>query len=250
MRRGSDTTMGDQKTSKASFSRRLLAKPAGTGRHWCDAFLKLIARGKSRVELRKNGIVYGQGQQADAVFFVEQGKVRLSVRSKVGQEAILGTLAPGEFCGEGCLSGQPLRIGSATALTAATVIKVEKAALVQALKDHHPLSEAFLAQLLARNISFEEDICDQLFNHSEKRLARALLKLARFGQETAKTHGHSIAPGISQEALAEMIGVTHSRVAFFMNKFRRLGLIDFTGKTSHGRINVHPELLTDVVLSD
>lgn len=215
------------------------------GQNWFQALLKSIPRGKSEVVFRKGELVYSQGQQADAVYFIEHGKVRLSVLSKAGKEAILGILTPGDFCGEGCLAGQAWRVGSATALTAATTTKVQKTALVQALHDQHPLSEAFLAQLLAHNIAFEEDICDQLFNHSEKRLARALLKLARFGQEPPNVDGHVITPKISQEALAEMIGTTRSRVNFFMNKFRRLGLIDYNGE-----VHVHRELLTDIVLSD
>jgi len=242
--------MVKKKASGSKFSSKSVAQLADAGKHWFDAFLKLIPRGKSRLEFRQGGLVYAQGQHADAVFFVERGKVRLSVRSKVGQDAILGTLKPGGFCGEGCLSGQPLRVGSAIAATAATVVKVRKADLVQALRDQHPLSEVLLAKLLARNISFEADICDQLFDHSEKRLARALLKLARFGQETAKSHSHTITPTISREALAEMIGATRARVDFFINKFRRLGLIDCGGKTHHGEIHVRPELLTDVVLSE
>ncbi|HUX66747.1 MAG TPA: Crp/Fnr family transcriptional regulator [Terriglobales bacterium] len=197
----------------------------------------------SRVRLAKGEMLYSQGQAATAVYFIEQGKVRLSVLSAIGKEAVLGVLVAGDFCGEGCLARQPRRTGSATAVTTSLVVKVERAALVQALHEQHPLSEAFLAQVLARNIAFEEDMCDQLFNHSEKRLARALLKLARFGQEPSA--GNTITPRVSQEALAEMIGTTRSRVNHFMNKFRRLGLIDYNGE-----VHVHPDLLTDVVLSD
>ena len=197
------------------------------------------------LSLTKGTQIYSQGQAANAVYFIEQGKVRLSVLSQAGKEAILGVLGPGEFCGEGCLARQPWRMGSATALMSTSVVKVERTALLQALHEQQPLSEAFLAQLLARNIAFEEDICDQLFNHSEKRLARALLKLSRFGQEPMMKGGNLITPKVSQEALAEMIGTTRSRVNHFMNKFRRLGLIDYKSE-----IRVHPELLTDVVLRD
>jgi len=207
--------------------------------------LGLLDSGKREMEFAKGEVIYSQGQTSDAVFFLTKGKVRLSVLSKTGKEAILGILTKGDFFGEGCLAGQPRRVGSASAVVAVTLIRVERATLVQALHENHPLSEVFLAQLLARNIAFEEDICDQLFNHSEKRLARALLKLARFGQDPAQSTGHAISPKLSQEALAEMIGTTRSRVNFFMNKFRRLGLIEYNGE-----IVVHAELLTDVVLSD
>lgn len=193
----------------------------------------------------KGDLIYSQGEKADAVFFLIKGKVKLSVLSKASKEAILGVLNPGDFFGEGCLAGQPVRVGTATAESAVVLIRVARASLVKALHDQHPLSETFLAQLLARNIAFEEDICDQLFNHSEKRLARALLKLARFGRETEGASGHTIRPRVSQEALAEMIGSTRSRVNFFMNKFRRLGLIEYNGE-----FRVHPELLTDVVLGE
>lgn len=224
---------------------RGLAPPEKGDRFWFDPLLANISRGKNQQSFRKGDVLYSQGQQADALYFISHGKVRLSVLSKIGKEAILGILDPGGFCGEGCLAGQAWRVGSATALTATVAIRVQKPAMVQALHDQHPLSEAFLAQLLARNLAFEEDICDQLFNHSEKRLARALLKLARFGQEPVQTDGHLITPKISQEALAEMVGTTRSRVNFFMNKFRRLGLIEYNGE-----VRVHRELLTDIVLND
>ncbi len=219
---------------------------SGGDSYWFEPLLAKISRGKSQENFRKGQLLYSQGQQADSVYFLAKGKVRLTVLSKTGKEAILGVLEPGDFCGEGCLAGQTHPIGSAVALTAGTAIKVQRPDLVQALHEQHPLSEAFLTQLLARNIAFEEDICDQLFNHSEKRLARVLLKLARFGQRsTPADEGHSITPKITQEALAEMIGTTRSRVNFFMNKFRRLGLIEYNGE-----IRVHRELLTDIVLND
>lgn len=229
---------------KRPYTKKILEAKSGGGQ-WFDALLAGITTGCRRRALSKDELLYTQGQPANAVFFIESGKVKLTVLSKTGREAVLGVIAPGSFCGEGCLAGQPLRVGSAQAVTAGTAIRVEKPALVKALHEQHPLSEAFLAQLLTRNISFEEDICDQLFNHSEKRLARALLKLARFGQEPANPAGHLISPRISQEALADMVGTTRSRVNFFMNKFRRLGLIDYNGE-----VRVHPELLTDIVLSD
>ncbi|HXR97763.1 MAG TPA: Crp/Fnr family transcriptional regulator [Terriglobales bacterium] len=234
--------------AKLSTKPRKVTRPSSAGeqdRAWFAAPLNSIPRGRSTLHLRKGSLIYSQGQQADAVYFIRQGKVRLSVLSRTGKEAILGILAPGDFCGEGCLAGQALRFGTATAITTTVVVKIQKAELVRALHQQHPLSEAFLAQLLARNIAIEEDICDQLFNHSEKRLARALLKLAHFGNGPVQRHGYTITPRISQEALAEMVGTTRGRVNFFMNKFRRLGLIDYKGE-----VTVHPELLTDVVLSD
>lgn len=237
--------MGRATATKRKKPSRAASRAAKTAPLWPDAMLQGITTGKTRLSLKKGDLLYSQGQTADAVFFIESGKVRLSVLSKGGREAILGILSPGEFCGEGCLTGQMLRLGTATALLPTVAIRVQKAMLVRALHEQHPLSESFLTQLLARNIAFEEDICDQLFNHSEKRLARALLKLARFGQEPIDPHGHAITPKISQEALADMIGTTRSRVNFFMNKFRRLGLIDYNGE-----VHVHPELLTDIVLSD
>ncbi|HEY7839117.1 MAG TPA: Crp/Fnr family transcriptional regulator [Terriglobales bacterium] len=227
--------------------RRFSAAPVAVAatQQWFDPLLSLIVSGRALLPLSKGQMLYSQGQKADAVFFLETGKVKLTVVSKAGKEALLGIVPPGGFCGEGCLAGQALRVGSAEAVTPGTCIRVQKSALVKALHEQHPLSEAFLAQLLTRNILFEEDICDQLFNHSEKRLARALLKLARFGQEASDPQGHLISPNISQESLAEMVGTTRSRVNFFMNKFRRLGLIDYNGE-----VRVHAELLTDIVLND
>lgn len=211
---------------------------------WFDAVVTPLLAVQQPTGLRKGTMLYTQGETADSVYFLVRGKIQLSVLSKAGKEAVLGVIGRGDFCGEGCLAGQTRRMGSATAMTPAAAYRVEKAVLVRALHSEHPLAEAFLARLLARNISFEEDICDQLFNHSEKRLARALLKLARFGQEPSGD-GYRITPKVSQETLAEMIGTTRSRVNFFMNKFRRLGLIDYNGE-----VHVHAELLTDVVLGD
>jgi CRP/FNR family cyclic AMP-dependent transcriptional regulator len=209
---------------------------------WFTPLLQKIERGRSEVVLRKGGCFYSQGEKADAVYFLERGKVRLSVVSSAGKEAILGILDAGEFCGEGCLAGQPLRIDSATALSAAAAFRVQKEALVQALHDQHSLSEALLAQLVMRNLAFEEDICDQLFNYGEIRLARALLKLSRFGLGAGGVDGHLIIPKVSQELLAEMIGTTRSRVSFITNRFRRLGLIEYKGE-----IQVHAQLLTEFI---
>ena len=226
-------------------TKRAGAVPTPLPPTWFEPLLLAVTHGKTQMALRKGSTVYSQGQPADSTYFLQRGKVRLSVLSSSGKEAILGILEPGGFCGEGCLTGQPRRIGSAVAITPVSVLRIEKSALVRALHEQHPLSEAVLAQLLIRNLAFEEDICDQLFNHSEKRLARALLKLARFGEAATGHDGHVISPLISQESLAEMIGTTRSRVNFFMNKFRRLGLIDYNGE-----IRVHTALLTDIVLSE
>lgn len=237
--------MATPKQAQPARARRKPALVEAEGELWFHPLLNRLSAGKRQVHTARGAFLYSQGQAADAVYFIEKGKVRLSVLSSAGKEAILGILAPGDFCGEGSLASQPRRVGSAMAITAARVIRVDTPALARALHEQHPLSEAFLTQLLLRNIAIEEDICDQLFNHSEKRLARALLKLARFGQIPAQVKGQVITPKISQEALAEMIGSTRSRVNFFMNKFRRLGLIDYNGE-----VRVHPELLTDVVLGD
>lgn len=212
---------------------------------WFEPLLARISQGRRQLLLEKGDMVYSQGQKADSVFFLARGKVRLTVLSAQGREAVLGVITDGSFCGEGCLSAQALRVGSAQAVTACSGTQVEKPAMVKALHEQHPLAEAFLAQLLRRNISFEEDLCDQLFNQSEKRLARTLLKLARFGLAPSCPQGQLIHPNVSQEALAEMVGTTRSRVNFFMNKFRRLGLIEYDAE-----MRIHAELLTDIVLSD
>ena len=217
---------------------------------WFEPLLDLIPHEVTQVVLRKGGVVYAQGQKADGVYFVKKGKVRRSVLSKAGQIAVLGVLTPGEFCGEGCLSGQARRVSSTTAVTAATVVRVEAAALAKALHGSHELSEAFLAHLLARNITVEKGFCGQLFNHLGRRLARVLLKLSCSGQEAAYAEGHTISATISLETLAKMIGTTRSRVNAILDQFCRLGLIDYSGETPDGAIRVHPELLTDVVLSD
>lgn len=211
---------------------------------WFEALLSTVQRGKSRVSLRPGDVLFSQGEAADAVFFIEQGKVRLAVLSKAGKEAILAVLMPGDLCGEGCLAGQQRRAGTATALTAAIALRIRKAEMVRALHEQHALSEAFLARLFARSVAVQEDVCAQLFEPSEKLLARTLLKLARFGSTPESLQGNIIAPKISQEALAEMIGSTRSHVNFFMTKFRRLGLIEY----NRTEIQIHPELLSRVVL--
>jgi len=185
--------------------------------------------------------IFAQGDPTDAVFYVQTGKVRLTVVSNDGKEATIGILGEGEFFGEGALAGQPLRMGSAAAMTDCTILRIDKKAMMQALHREHELSDLFVAHLLARNIRYEEDLVDHLFNSSEKRLARTLLLLAHFGKEGTP---ETVVPKISQETLAEMIGTTRSRVSFFMNRFRKLGFIHY-----NGGLQVHSSLL-NVVLHD
>jgi CRP-like cAMP-binding protein len=208
-------------------------------------FLATIGEGRKIVEFAKKQIVFTQGDAADAVFYLQMGKVRLTVVSKTGKEATIGILSDGSFFGEGSLAGQPLRMGSATAMTDCAVLRIKKKAMVDALHREHSLSDLFVAYLLTRNIRYEEDLVDQLFNSSEKRLARVLLMLAHFGKEGAV---ETVVPKISQETLAEMVGTTRSRVSFFMNRFRKLGFIEYAGGPEGG-LQVHTSLL-NVVLHD
>ena len=191
----------------------------------------------------KKQAIFAQGEVADAVFYVQEGKVRLTVVSHMGREATVGILSDGDFCGEGCLAGQALRMGSAIAMTECSVLRIDKKAMMEALHREHKLSDLFVAYLLARNIRYEEDLVDQLFNSSEKRLARILLLLAHFGKEGKP---ETVIPKISQETLAEMVGTTRSRVSFFMNRFRTLGFVDYDGGSG---LQVHSSLL-NVVLHD
>jgi CRP/FNR family transcriptional regulator, cyclic AMP receptor protein len=208
-------------------------------------FLATIGEGRKIVEFATKQTVFTQGDAADAVFYLQSGKVRLTVVAETGKEATIGILSDGSFIGEGALAGQVLRMGSATALTDCAVLRIEKKAMMQALHREHTLSDLFVAYLLARNIRYEEDLVDQLFNSSEKRLARALLMLAHFGKEGVP---QIVVPKISQETLAEMIGTTRSRVSFFMNRFRKLGFIHYAGGVDGG-LQVHSSLL-NVVLHD
>jgi CRP/FNR family transcriptional regulator, cyclic AMP receptor protein len=206
------------------------------------SFLATIGAGRKVVAFPKKETVFTQGDAADSVFYIQEGKVRLTVVSKIGKEATLGILNRGEFFGEGGLAGQPLRMGSATALTDCELLRIEKKAMMEALHREHEFSDMFVAYLLARNIRYEEDLVDQLFNSSEKRLARILLLLAHFGKESVP---ETVIPKISQETLAEMIGTTRSRVSFFMNRFRKLGFVDY----GEGGLQVHSSLL-NIVLHD
>jgi len=205
-------------------------------------FLATIGDGRKVVAFPKKQTIFAQGDAADSVFYVQQGKVRLSVVSKVGKEASLGILSEGQFFGEGGLAGQPLRMGSATAMTDCELLRIDKKAMMLALHREHKFSDLFVTYLLARNIRYEEDLVDQLFNSSEKRLARILLLLAHFGKDGAPD---TVIPKISQESLAEMIGTTRSRVSFFMNRFRTLGFVDYGGDG----LQVHSSLL-NIVLHD
>ena len=205
-------------------------------------FLATIGEGRKIMAVAKRQTIYAQGAACDAVFYIQTGKVRLTVVSKIGKEASLGILSEGEFFGEGGLAGQPLRVGSATAMTDCELMRIDKKVMMLALREEHTLSDMFTTHLLERNIRFEEDLVDQLFNSSEKRLARALLLLARFGKKGVP---ETVIPKISQETLAEMIGTTRSRVSSFMNKFRKLGFVDY----GEGGLQVHSSLLS-VVLHD
>jgi len=193
----------------------------------------------------KKQTIFAQGDPADAVFYLQTGKVKLAVVSKTGKEATIGILSDESFFGEGSLAGQTLRMGTATAMTECSVLRIEKEAMMQALHREHAFSDVFVAYLLARNIRYEEDLVDQLFNSSEKRLARVLLMLAHFGKEGVP---ETVVPKISQETLAEMVGTTRSRVSFFMNRFRKLGFIQYSGGVEGG-LQVHSSLL-NVVLHD
>ena len=206
-------------------------------------FLATIGSGRKVVAVPKKQPIFVQGDVADAIFYIQEGKVRLTVVSKAGKEATLGILSEGDFFGEGSLAGQPLRMGSATAMTDCELLRIDKKAMMLALHREQTFSDLFVAYLLARNIRYEEDLVDQLFNSSEKRLARLLLLLARFGKEGVP---QAVIPKMSQEMLAEMIGTTRSRVSFFMNRFRKLGFIEYDGGSG---LQVHNSLL-NIVLHD
>ena len=206
-----------------------------------DKFLASVGEGQSSsvLKLSKDQIVFAQGDHADAVFYIREGKVKFSVVSEQGKEAVVAILDKGEFFGEGCLAGQSRRIATATTMTDAVAVRLDKAAVIRVIQHEPEFSEVFIAHLLGRNIRVEADLVDQLFNSSEKRLARLLLLLANFGQEEEP---EPMIAKISQETLAEMIGTTRSRVSFFMNKFRKLGFISY-----NGGIEVHRSLLNVVL---
>jgi CRP/FNR family cyclic AMP-dependent transcriptional regulator len=204
-------------------------------------FLAKVGAGKTILEFRKNQHVFEQGDVADTVFYIQRGKVKLTVLSDQGKEAVVAILEPEQFFGEGCMNGHKLRISTTTAMEDCVITSITKAAMIAAIHDEPKFSELFMAYLLTRNSRIEEDLIDQLFNSSEKRLARLLLLLANFGKEGSP---QAISPNVSQETFAEMIGTTRSRVSHFMNKFRKLGLISY-----NGHIEVHSSLM-DAVLRD
>jgi len=211
------------------------------GKFDVDQFLTTIGDGRRIIGFRKRQSIYTQGAACDAVFYIRKGKVKLKVVSKAGKEATIAILSPGEFFGESGLAGQSRRIDSAAAMEDSEVMRIEKEAMLTALHRENKLSDMFVAYLLGRNIRYQADLVDQLFNSSEKRLARTLLLLARFGKEGEPD---KIIPKISQETLAEMVGTTRSRINFFMNRFRKLGFIDYNGE-----VEIHSSLL-NVVLHD
>jgi CRP-like cAMP-binding protein len=208
-------------------------------------FLATIGEGRKSVTVAKKERIFTQGDVADAIFYIQKGRVRLSVVSEIGKEATIAMLSEGSFFGEGSLAGQALRMGSAAAMTDCQLLRIEKKAMMEALHREHAFSDMFVAYLLGRNIRYEEDLVDQLFNSSEKRLARVLLMLAHFGKEGVP---ETVVPKISQETLAEMVGTTRSRVSFFMNRFRKLGFVNYAGGVEGG-LQVHSSLL-NVVLHD
>jgi len=206
-----------------------------------QTFLKQVGSGKTTLTSLKKQIIFSQGDAADAVFYIQTGKIKLSVVSQQGKEAVIAVLEKGGFFGEGCLAGQLVCMATATTTENATLVRIEKTAMIRVLHNEPAFSELFLAYLLGRNIRIQEDLVDQLFNSSEQRLARVLLLMAHFGKEGKP---EPVVPKVSQEMLAEMIGTTRSRVSFFMNKFRKLGFVYY-----NGGLHVHSSLL-NIILHD
>jgi CRP-like cAMP-binding protein len=204
-----------------------------------ESFLSHADGGRTKVKYRKNEIIFRQGDPADAAFYIIDGKCKVTVVSEKGKEAVVALHEKGDFFGEGCLTGQPRRLATVTAITVSEIMRLDKATMVRALHDEPKFSELFISHLLARNVRVEADLVDQLFNSSEKRLARLLLLMANFGKEGRP---EPVIAKVSQETLAEMIGTTRSRVSFFMNKFRKLGFIDY-----NGGLEVHSSLLNMVL---
>ncbi len=205
------------------------------------AFLATVSRGRTVASYAKNALVYRQAGAADAVYYLQKGKIKIAVASKQGREAVIAILGPGEFFGEGCLIGQPLRLATAKAMTESEIVRVARTEMIRLLQDEPKFGEVFMRHLLTRNSRVEEDLVDQLFNSSEKRLARTLLLLANFGKDGAP---QPITTAISQATLAEIIGTTRPRVSHFMNKFRKLGFIEY-----NGHLQIHSSLLS-VLLRD
>src|SRR4051812_36564981 len=203
--------------------------------------LEKISEGKHVMTFRKGKVVFSQGDRADSIYFVQSGRVKVSVLSSGGKEAVLAMLGPRHFFGEGALVGQSLRVSTATAVEPTTIVQVDRGSMLRALRNQADLSEKFMGFLLVRNMDLEEDLCDQLFNHSEKRLARVLLKLSRLSEVVPDAK----VPTLSHETLAEMVGTTRSRITYFMNKFRKMGLIEY-----NGHLIVRTELITDLLLHE
>jgi CRP/FNR family transcriptional regulator, cyclic AMP receptor protein len=235
----SDSIPGEPLKQKEVF---MLRRKKITPVDW-EALLVGILRGKTTTECGADRRIFDQGQPADSIFYLRQGKVKLSVISAQGREAIVATLSAGDFLGEGCLAGQAWRMSTATTITDCSLFRIEKLLMLRLLHEKHAISELFVAHLLSRNIRFESDLVDQLFNSSEKRLARILLLLAHFGKDS---RAELVLPEVSQDNLAKMIGTTRSRVSHFMNKFRKLGFIDYS---ENDGLMVHSGLLS-VVLHD
>jgi CRP-like cAMP-binding protein len=214
------------RASTASRKNKTKTKPRAKHAFDAQAFLDSAGVARKVKEFKRAEVVYAQGAVAESVMYLQSGGVKLTVVNEVGKEAVVAILGPGDFFGEGCLAGQSVRIGTATAITPTTVLVIEKTEMFKVLHEEHDLSDRFIRFMLARFIRIEEDLVDQLFNSSEKRLARTLLLLARYGREDQP---HGLLPKVSQEMLAEMVGTTRSRVNFFMNKFRKLGFIKYNG---------------------
>jgi CRP/FNR family transcriptional regulator, cyclic AMP receptor protein len=210
-----------------------------------QVFLDSAGLSKKIRSYQRSESIFSQGDASDSVMYIRNGGVKLSVLSKTGREAVVAMLGPGDFFGEGCLADQLVRLGSATAMTTSSILEIKKKQMLKVLHDQNGLSDRFISHMLARNIRVEQDLIDQLFNSSEKRLARALLLLARYGKQTKP---RQVVPKISQETLSEMVGTTRSRVNFFMNKFKRLGFIDYSGDLDAG-VQINSSLLS-VVLHD
>src|SRR5512136_382348 len=219
-----------------------MADKKGPAVDW-ESFLAGITRGKTAIEYGASRNVFQQGQPADSLFYLRQGKVKLGVTSRDGKEAIVAVLDAGEFFGEGCLAGQQLRMATATAVTDCTLFRIERQLMIRLLHERHEICELFVAHLLSRNIRYEADLVDQLFNSSEKRLARILLLLSHFGKDSS---AEPVLPRVSQDDLAQMVGTTRSWVSHFMNKFRKLGFIDYA---DNGGLTVNSGLLS-IVLHD
>jgi len=226
------------------MERRKSSNGAATRRSFdAQAFLDSAGLAKTVVQYGRGDTIFSQGDVCEHVMYIQSGGVKLSVLSKAGREAVVAMLGPGDFFGEGCLAGQPVRMGSAAAMTPSTILLVGKKKMVGLLHQQHAMSDRFIAHMLARNIRIEEDLIDQLFNSSEKRLARTLLLLARYGKQDKPAR---VLPRLSQETLAEMVGTTRSRVNFFLNKFKKLGFIEYDGELP---VKVNSSLLS-VVLHD